>query len=241
MKKTIALENINLEIKDREFVSILGPSGCGKTTLLRIMHGLIKPTSGEVLIDGEKRVSPKLDVGFIFQTFSLLPWRTVMDNIKFAYEGMGSQVSEDEKIRMVKKYINLVELSGFEGYYPHELSGGMQQRVGIARALALNPAMLFCDEPFGSLDAQTRLIMEDELLKLWGTEKKTVVFVTHDIDEATYLSDRVVVMTKRPGTVKQIFDIELERPRTYAIRSVPAFLKSRDKLWMSLKEELKGE
>lgn len=210
----VAIHDFNLEVSNGEFVCILGPSGCGKTTLLRIIAGLVDPSGGQILLNGKKIEGPGSDRGMVFQEFALFPWRTVRKNIEFGLEV--KNVSKEERHAISHKYIELVGLSGFENSHPYELSGGMKQRVGIARALANDPSILLMDEPFGALDAQTRNQMQKELLRIWKETGKTVVFVTHSVDEAVYLSDRIVVMSPRPGTIADIFKIDLPRPRDRA-------------------------
>ena len=204
-----ALENITLEVKPSEFLCIVGPSGCGKTTLLRMIAGLDYPTSGEIILDGTPVEGPSPDRGMVFQEFSLFPWRTVLKNVEF---GLKIQGKRDVR-KTAERYIKLVGLTGFEHSFPFQLSGGMKQRVAIARALATEPAILLMDEPFGSVDAQTRNVLQEELLEIWKRTKKTILFVTHSVDEAVYLADRVVVMSSRPGRVLEIVAIDLERPR----------------------------
>ncbi|VUT24073.1 MAG: Trehalose/maltose import ATP-binding protein MalK [Candidatus Methanolliviera sp. GoM_asphalt] len=204
-----SLEEISLNINQNEFLCIIGPSGCGKTTLLRLIAGLDFPSSGKIILDGEEIRSPSPERGMIFQDFSLFPWRTVLRNVEFGLEILGIE----RKREVAEEYLNLVGLNRFKNRYPYELSGGMKQRVAIARALAVNPAILLMDEPFGSLDAQTRNMLQDEILRIWGKTKKTVVFVTHSVDEALYLADRVVVMSINPGRIKKIIDVNMERPR----------------------------
>jgi NitT/TauT family transport system ATP-binding protein len=206
-----ALHDVNLSVGDKEFMCLLGPSGCGKTTLLRIMAGLERPTSGAVLLDGEPIEGPGPQRGMVFQEYSLFPWRTILDNVAFGLELKG--VSKDERYEKARKYLKAVGLEEFENSYPHELSGGMKQRVAIVRSLVNNPKALFMDEPFGALDAQTRNVMQAELLRIWQEQQKTVVFVTHSVDEAIYLADRVVIMSARPGQICEILDIEVPRPR----------------------------
>lgn len=206
-----ALENVNFEVADGEFVCVLGPSGCGKTTVLRLVAGLESPTGGEIFLDGKKIIGVNKECGFVFQEYALFPWLTVKGNIEFGPLVKG--MSKDDCERISNHYIDLVGLRRFENHYPHELSGGMKQRVGIARAYANRPKLLLMDEPFGALDAQTRNIMQGELLRIWETEHISVVFVTHSVDEAVYLSDRVVVMSARPGKVKEVFNVNLPRPR----------------------------
>jgi NitT/TauT family transport system ATP-binding protein len=213
-EKLLAISDFNLEVVDGEFICLLGPSGCGKTTLLRIVAGLDVQTSGELLLNGKDLKGPGSDRGMVFQEFGLFPWRTVRKNVEFGLELR--KVPKAEREAISKKYIDLVGLKGFENSHPYELSGGMKQRVGIARALANDPALLLMDEPFGALDAQTRNLMQKELLRIWQETKKTVLFVTHSVDEACFLADRIVVMTGRPGTVKEIFEITWQRPRDRA-------------------------
>ncbi|WP_456472264.1 ABC transporter ATP-binding protein [Methanocaldococcus sp.] len=228
-----ALKNINLEIEENEFFTVMGPSGCGKTTLLRIIAGLENPTTGRVLLDGREVKGPGADRGVVFQQYTLMPWRTVLKNVTFGLELKGIPKKEREEI--AKKFIEMVGLKGFENAYPHQLSGGMQQRVAIARTLANDPEVVLMDEPFAALDAQTRAILQNELLKIWEKDKKTVFFVTHSIDEAIYLSDRVAIMTARPGRIKDIIEIDLERPRD---KNSVEFLEYRKKIVNILKEEV---
>jgi NitT/TauT family transport system ATP-binding protein len=209
-----AIDGFNLEVREGEFICILGPSGCGKTTFLRIVAGLETPTSGEVLLNGKPITGPGSDRGMVFQEFALFPWRTVRRNVEFGLEIR--KVEKDERRRTAQKYIDLVGLNGFEEYHPYQLSGGMKQRVGIARALANEPAVLLMDEPFGALDAQTRNMMQKELLRIWEETKKTVIFITHSVDEAVYLADRIAVMTTRPGMVRECFTVPWQRPRDRA-------------------------
>jgi NitT/TauT family transport system ATP-binding protein len=208
-KSTLVLENINLEVGDGEFVCLLGPSGCGKTTLLNAMAGFLSPTSGEILVDGEIVRGPDPRRIFVFQERGVFPWLTVEGNIGFGL----FKLSRTEREDRVAHYVKMVGLQGFEKAYPPELSGGMKQRLEVARALAVNPDMLFLDEPFGALDSITRLVMRGELLRIWEAERKTIIFVTHDIDEAVQLADRVVVMSARPATIRQIVDIDVPHPR----------------------------
>ncbi|HJJ39183.1 MAG TPA: ABC transporter ATP-binding protein [Methanocorpusculum sp.] len=207
----VALEDINLEIYDGEFVCLLGPSGCGKTTLLRMIGGLDVPTSGTVQIDGKVVDGPSPKMTMVFQEYSLYPWRTIEENVGFGLEMMGVD-KETRKIE-VKKRLDLVGLTDFAESYPYELSGGMRQRAAVARALASDPAVMLMDEPFGALDAQTRNRMQNELLDIWASTKKTILFVTHSVDEAVYLSDRVVILSPRPGKIHEIYTVDLPRPR----------------------------
>ena len=206
-----ALEDINLDVKPGEFLCIIGPSGCGKTTLLRMIAGLEYPTSGEIILDGKEVKGPSPDRGMVFQEFSLFPWRTVLKNVEFGLQMRN--IKSKERHAIAERYIELVGLRGFEKHYPYELSGGMKQRVAIARALATEPSILLMDEPFGSVDAQTRNILQEELLQIWKRTEKTIIFVTHSVDEAVYLADRVVVMSARPGRIVECIDIDIERPR----------------------------
>ena len=230
----IALYNISLAIRKNEFVSLLGPSGCGKTTLIRIIAGLLTADRGEVLVNSQLVNSPGRDRCMVFQQFGLLPWRTVVSNVEFGLEIDG--VAREERRALAEQYLELVGLKGFENYYPHQISGGMQQRVGIARALSKKPEILLMDEPFGAVDAQTREQLQEELLKIWAQTETTVVFVTHSIDEAIYLSDRVVVMQARPGRIKEEVIIDLPRPRWEGdIKADPRFAQLRARLRDSLR------
>ena len=211
-----ALGGFDIDVEEGEFLSIVGPSGCGKSTFLNVLLGLIKPDSGEVLMHGRRISGPGTDRAMVFQEFGLLPWRTVQNNIELGLEL--KRVPAEKRRAVAERLVALVGLSGFEAHYPHELSGGMKQRVGLARALATDPDVLLMDEPFAALDAQTRDLMQVELLRIWREARKTVLFVTHQIDEAIYLSDRVMVMSKRPGRAKKIFAIDLPRPREYEMR-----------------------
>jgi NitT/TauT family transport system ATP-binding protein len=214
----------------------VGPSGCGKTTILRIIAGLEQPTSGVVLLDGKSIIAPSRDCGMVFQEFALLPWRTVLENIELGPEIQG--VARETRRKVADHYLQLVGLRGFENKYPRELSGGMKQRVAIARSLANDPKVLLMDEPFGSLDAQTRNIMQEELLDIWSKTGKTIVFVTHSVDEAVYLADRVVLLTARPASVREIFEVRLPRPRD---RLHYEFMNMRAEILTALREEVKQE
>jgi len=229
---TEALHNISFDVQDGEFICLLGPSGCGKTTLLRITAGLETLTSGEITLNGVPITGPDPKRGMVFQQYSLFPWRTVIDNITFGLEMQGIKKSEARK--RVEKYLELVGLGQFKNSYPHELSGGMQQRAAIARALSNEPEVLLMDEPFGALDAQTRNVLQDELLKIWEQKHVTFLFVTHSVDEAVVLSDRIVVMTSRPGRIKEIVKVELPRPRS---RTSPEVNSLRDHVLKLLEEE----
>ncbi len=222
-KETRVLENIDLDVHEGEFVCILGPSGCGKSTLLNVVGGFLTPTSGSVTIDGEAVRGPDPRRIFVFQERGVFPWLTVEGNIGF---GLGKLPAAERRER-IAHYVQLVGLSGFESAYPQELSGGMKQRVEVARALAVNPDMLYLDEPFGALDSITRLVMRSELLRIWGAEKKTILFVTHDIDESVQLADRVIVMSARPATIRRVVQIDLPHPRDLSSRR---YLELRDSI-----------
>ena len=231
-----ALQRFDLEVDEGEFVSIVGPSGCGKSTFLNVLLGLLRPDSGELLVDGQRISGPGTDRAMVFQEFGLLPWRTVQSNVELGLEL--KRMPLEQRHAISRKLIEMVGLSGFEGHYPHELSGGMKQRVGLARALATDPEVLLMDEPFAALDAQTRDVMQVELLRIWQQARKTVLFVTHQIEEAVYLSDRVVVMTRRPGYTKKVFNIPLSRPRDYEMRVTPQFNDLKLAIWQTLKDEI---
>jgi NitT/TauT family transport system ATP-binding protein len=233
-----ALKEVSLQIQAGEFISIVGASGCGKTTLLRIVDGLISPTRGSVFVDGKPATRPGPDRGFVFQQDALFPWRTVLDNIVFGLEVQGKPKREARA--RADRLIQLVGLGGFEQHFPHELSGGMRQRANLARALTIDPDILLMDEPFASLDAQTREIMQAELLRVWRSNRKTVLFVTHQIDEAVYLADRVVVMTSRPGQVKAVLDVNIVRPRDLSVKRTAEFLGLVDEIWKMIEEEVKA-
>jgi NitT/TauT family transport system ATP-binding protein len=234
-----ALTEIDLSVRANEFISIIGPSGCGKTTLLKMIDGLIPYDSGRILIDGKQVTAPGPDRAVVFQSFALLPWRTVLANVEFSLELR--QTPREKRAVIARDFLQRVGLSDFENHYPHELSGGMQQRAGLARALAVNPAILLMDEPFGAVDAQTRQLLQEELLELWQREKKTVIFVTHSMDEAVYLSDRVVVMTPRPGRVAEVLDVPLPRPRIAdEVRRDPTFVELTNYIWNSLKKAMEN-
>ncbi len=228
-----ALDKLNLKIRENEFTVIVGPSGCGKSTFLYLVAGFEKPTSGKILLDGEEVKKPGPDRGFVFQEFALYPWKTVLGNVTFGLEIQGIKKKKAKEVAM--KYIEMVGLKGFENKYPNTLSGGMKQRVAIARALAYDPKVLLMDEPFGSLDAQTRKLMQQELIKIWRNWRKTVVFVTHSVIEAVYLADRILVMTARPGKIKKEIKVNLQRPRNYTGEE---FLEIRKKVLEYLEEEV---
>lgn len=235
--RLLALDNINLSVEEGEFVTIVGPSGCGKTTFINIADGLLKSTAGKILLDGKEVEGPGLDRAMVFQDPCLLPWRTVLKNVLFGIECQGRD-GQAEKER-ARKFIQLVGLSGFEDHFPHELSGGMQQRCNLARALTVDPEILIMDEPFAALDAQTREIMQMELLRIWHEAKKTVLFITHQINEAIYLADRVIIFGARPGTVKDVLKIDIPRPRKLAVKREKQFLEYEDRLWNMIEEEVR--
>lgn len=226
---TKALENINLTIKDGEFVCVLGPSGCGKSTLLEIAAGLLPHSEGEILLDGKLQFGTSRDIGVVFQDSSLFPWRSIHKNIEFGLELMGSD--KKERAEKVQKAIEMVGLKGFENKYPHQLSGGMRQRAGIARTLVNDPACILMDEPFSAVDHLTRLTLQDEIIRIWKQEKKTIMFITHDVSEAVYLATRVVLLTPRPGRIQRIFDIPYDWPRN---RNNPGLLEIVEKIYMCL-------
>jgi len=237
-KPFAAVRDVSLQVEAGQFISIVGASGCGKTTLLRIVDGLTTPTRGQVWVDGQAVNRPGPDRGFVFQQDALFPWRTLLDNVIFGLEIQGR--SRKESRERAAGLLSLVGLNGFEHHFPHELSGGMRQRANLARALTIDPDVLLMDEPFASLDAQTREIMQSELLRIWRSNRKTVLFVTHQIDEAVYLADRVVVMTSRPGQVKAVLDIDIPRPRDLSVKRTPAFLELVDEIWKMIEEEVKS-
>jgi NitT/TauT family transport system ATP-binding protein len=225
----VALDGVDLAVMEGEFVAIVGPSGCGKTTFLSVVDGLIAATGGRVLVDGEVVTRPGPDRAVVFQDASLLPWRTVLRNVGYGLECLG--VAAPEARKRAQQLISLVGLAGFEQHYPHELSGGMQQRVNLARALVVDPKILLMDEPFASLDAQTRELMQEELTRIWSKAKKTVLFITHQIDEAIYLADRVVVFSGRPGKVKDSITVDIERPRPIGVKRQARFHALEDRIW----------
>ena len=237
-RRFTALRDVSLEVEPGQFISLVGASGCGKTTLLRIVDGLIAPSRGEIRVDGEPVTRPGPDRGFVFQQDALFPWRTVLDNVIFGLEVQGRPKREARERADV--LVRLVGLAGFEQHFPHELSGGMRQRANLARALTIDPDVLLMDEPFAALDAQTREIMQSELLRIWRSNRKTVLFVTHQIDEAVYLADRVVVMTSRPGQIKAILDVDIPRPRDLSVKRTPRFLELVDAIWKMIEEEVKA-
>lgn len=239
-KDVLALDDINLTIDRGEFLTIIGPSGCGKTTLLRIIASLTQPDSGEVLVDGEAVTEPGSQRAMVFQTFGLFPWKTVLDNVAFPLSVR--KIPRAEATKRAQEHLDQVGLERFASAYPHQLSGGMQQRVGLARALATGADILLMDEPFGSIDAQTRELMQEELMRLWQEERKTVVFVTHDLDEAVSLADRVLLLSRGPGKVRESIPVNLPRPRSdYDVRAHEEFARVRGHLWNALREDLLEE
>jgi ABC-type nitrate/sulfonate/bicarbonate transport system ATPase subunit len=230
-------ESLDLAVRDRESVCILGPSGCGKTTLLRCMHGLTALDGGRIVVDGTPIRGPRRNVAMVFQHFGLMPWKRVRENVAYGLELAGAPRATIED--RVDRYTRMVGLSGFERAYPHQLSGGMQQRVGLARALAMEPDILLMDEPFGSLDAQTREILQDELLRIYQQLPRTMVFITHSIEEAIAIGDRVVVLSARPARVREVLPVNIPRPRTVAsVVAHPRFVELRDRCWRLLRERV---
>jgi len=234
-QNTTAVEDLNFEVKPGEFVCLLGTSGCGKTTILNVISGFIKPIKGEVFLDGQAILEPGPERGIVFQQDALFPWKTVIGNVEFGPKMKGNNKKNRREI--ADKYIKLVGLSGFEKSYPAELSGGMKQRVEIARVLINDPTVLLMDEPFGSLDAQTRMMMQELLLDIWEKYHKTVIFVTHDVDEAIFLADRILVLTTRPGQVKKEILVNLPRPRNYNIMVSHSFIKIKEEVMKLIREE----
>jgi NitT/TauT family transport system ATP-binding protein len=232
-----ALDNVSFDVQGGEFVVLVGPSGCGKSTLLDLLGGLSAPTSGQILVDGVPVSGPGLDRGIVFQQYALLPWRTAQGNVEFGLEATG--LPRRQRAARAREFLDLVGLAGFGDRYPHELSGGMKQRVAIARSLAFDPDVLLMDEPFAALDAQTRDGLQDELLRIWERTGKTVVFITHGIDEAVYLGQRVAVMTSRPGRIKKIVEVPITaRSATEDLRSDPEFARYRHEIWSLLRDEV---
>ncbi|HEY2044381.1 MAG TPA: ABC transporter ATP-binding protein [Jatrophihabitans sp.] len=232
-----ALDGVSLDVRAGEFVSLVGPSGSGKSTLLDLLGGLTSPTSGEVLVDGRPVTGAGLDRAIVFQQYALFPWRTARANVEFGLEAQG--LRRRERVARAREFLELVGLSGFEDRYPHELSGGMKQRVAIARSLAYDPDILLMDEPFAALDAQTRELLQDELLRIWQATRKTVVFITHGIDEAIYLGQRVAVLSPRPGRITHLVHVDLgERAAGEDLRSAAAFVQYRHQIWSYLHHEV---
>ena len=240
------LEDINLVVQDQEFVAIVGPSGCGKTTCMRMAAGLEFPSTGSVKVSDQVVTEPGPDRAVVFQQFALFPWKSVHENIDFGLRSKG--LPKAERAQLIAPYMELMNLKGYESAYPHQLSGGMQQRVAIARAYALNPQVLLMDEPFGALDAQTRVVMQEELVKLARKNPRTVLFITHAVEEAVYLADRVVIMTSRPGKVKEILDVKSVREaedwerhsKIEDVMDLESFVHLRTRIWKSLREEHAG-
>jgi NitT/TauT family transport system ATP-binding protein len=235
--EVVALQEVGLTVEPEEFVAILGPSGCGKSTLLGIIAGLLPATAGSVFFEGEPRPG-RLLTATVFQEFALFPWRTVQANVELGLEELGFPPAE--RRRRARRYLEMTGLAGFETRFPHQLSGGMRQRVGIARALAVDPAVLLMDEPFSALDAQTRTLMMEELLGIWERTRKSILYVTHNIQEAVYMADRVVVLSRRPGRVLAVVPIELKRPRTEAMHGEPAFVQAADRIWGLIKSQARA-
>jgi NitT/TauT family transport system ATP-binding protein len=236
-KDVVAFAEVSLRVDEGEFVAIVGPSGCGKTSLLNVAAGLLPFEEGSVKIGGREVAGPGIERAVVFQQPSLLPWRTVSGNVRYGME-MQRRFDRATMRDRTERFVKLVGLDGFQRRYPSELSGGMQQRVNLARALACDPSVLLMDEPFAALDAQTRELMQAELLKIWAESRKTVLFITHQLNEALYLADRVVVMSARPGRVKAVFDVPFERPRSLSLKRDPRFLELEDPVWRLLEEEV---
>ncbi|MBL7257320.1 ABC transporter ATP-binding protein [Actinoplanes sp. LDG1-01] len=228
----VALGDVSLDVADNEFVTIVGPSGCGKTTLMNILAGLETPSSGQALVNGKAITGPGPDRGVIFQQYALFPWLTVRKNVEFGLRTAG--VGRAERRERAQHFIDLVGLHDFADALPRTLSGGMKQRCAIARAYAVNPSILLMDEPFGAVDALTRVRLQEQLLQTWSQEKRTVVFITHDVDEAVFLANRVVVMAARPGRIVEIVDVDLPYPRTEELRLSPAFTALRNRVWSAV-------
>ena len=235
-RRVRAVDDVSLDVAEGEFVTIVGPSGCGKSTLLHVLGGFIPATAGAMRVAGREVSRPGPDRGMMFQDLALFPWRTVLGNAGWALEVQGRPAKE--RIEVAERYLSLVDLLPFKDAYPSQLSGGMKQRVALARLLAFDPAVLLMDEPLGALDAQTRELMQEELQRIWLATKKTVLFVTHDIEEAVFLGDRVIVFTARPGRIKADIRIDLERPRPIEIKKSIAFLEYRNQVWDLLREEV---
>ncbi|WP_417247276.1 ABC transporter ATP-binding protein [Celeribacter sp.] len=232
---TTALADVNLSIEEGEFITLLGPSGCGKTTLMRAVGGLVTPTEGLVRVNDRQVNGPNLDCAIVFQSFALMPWATVLDNVTFGLEMR--RVGKAERIEKALDAIRLVGLEGFEDKYPKQLSGGMQQRVGLARALVVPAPILLMDEPFGALDQQTRRYMQEELLRIWQADRRTVIFVTHDMEEALLLGDKVVLMSARPGRIEEVIDVKFARPRNpEEVERAPEFAEMKEYLWQRLRD-----
>ncbi|MDO5298567.1 MAG: ABC transporter ATP-binding protein [Clostridia bacterium] len=231
----VALNGVSLDIHENEFICVVGPSGCGKSTLLNIIAGLLEPTDGKVYCDGKEVTGTGTERGVVFQQYALFPWLTVLKNVMFALEMRGIKGRQAEEEAM--KYLEMVDLAKFAGHYPKELSGGMKQRVAIARAYAAEPEVLLMDEPFGALDAQTRTQLQTELLETWERDKKTCFFITHDVEEAIILAQRVIIMSARPGRIKDIIDIDIPYPRTQETKLTPEFNELKNRIWSQVYQE----
>jgi NitT/TauT family transport system ATP-binding protein len=236
-KRVLAVEKVDLTIEEGEFVTVVGPSGCGKSTLLNLCVGLLRASSGQILFRGNPIDGICTKIGYVTQKDNLLPWRTLVENVEIGLEIRG--VDEKTRRRSAEEWIERVGLKGFEEHYPHELSGGMRQRANIIRTLIYDPELILMDEPFGPLDAQTRIVLQDQLLKLWLTTRKTIIFITHDLVEAITLADRVVLMSSRPGKIKSVEAIDIPRPRdVFRIHEDPRFRSAYEKLWQQLRPEV---
>jgi NitT/TauT family transport system ATP-binding protein len=233
-RSVLALDNVSLSVRDREFVALLGPSGCGKSTLLYLVGGFLPVEAGAIVVEEKPVAGPGPDRGIVFQHFALFPWKTVLQNVLYGPEKLG--LPKDERERRARDFIDLVGLAGFEDSYPAQLSGGMKQRAAIARTLAVDPRILLMDEPFGALDAQTRSLMQDELLRIWQRSRKTVIFVTHDVQEAVFLAERIAVMSARPGRVKEIVEVGFDKNDPDLLRT-PQFLEMVDHVWNLVRSE----
>lgn len=231
----VALNGVSLDIHENEFICVVGPSGCGKSTLLNIIAGLLEPTDGKVYCDGKEVTGTGTERGVVFQQYALFPWLTVLKNVMFALEMRGIKGKKAEEEAM--KYLEMVDLAKFAGHYPKELSGGMKQRVAIARAYAAEPEVLLMDEPFGALDAQTRTQLQTELLETWERDKKTCFFITHDVEEAIILAQRVIIMSARPGRIKDIIDVNIPYPRTQETKLTPEFNELKNRIWSQVYQE----
>jgi NitT/TauT family transport system ATP-binding protein len=235
-KEVLAIDNLSLSVEAREFVTIVGPSGCGKSTFLHIIGGFERASAGALMLDGRPIVAPGPDRGMMFQESALFPWRTALGNVTWGLEAQGMPAAERRST--AERYLRMVGLWNFADSYPSELSGGMKQRVALARVLSYDPQLLLMDEPFGALDAQTRELMQEELQRIWDQTPKTVLFVTHDIDEAIYMSDRVIIFSARPGRIKEEIKIDLPRPRVLEIRTSPRYTEYRNTIWSLLRHEV---
>ena len=237
-KQVVALDSIDLDVAEGEFVTIVGPSGCGKSTLLNLIVGLLRSSSGRITFRGERIDGICTKIGYVTQKDNLLPWRTLVENVEIALEIRG--IGADERRKQARDYIERVGLHGFDDHYPHELSGGMRQRANIIRTLIYDPELILMDEPFGPLDAQTRIVLQDQLLNLWSASKKTIIFITHDLVEAITLADRVVLMSSRPGKIKSIENVAIPRPRdVFKIHESEQFRAVYERLWQQLRPEVK--